>query len=176
MRFVHLLLSTCLNNLVYNNSIVELNLSSVGIEGKKNRLKAEGVKPLRILLQTNQILSFLDISGNAIWNSGIRYLLQGLRDNKALISLKISKNDLTAEWIPDLFRTLKYTKVSELDISNNPIGIRYFYLLFRQPVKCWYFWWAFQLMRTEILRHFRLKHYRYVTVWFIGSFWDRVFL
>ena len=114
-----------LKSLVSNNSIVEIILSSIGIEAKKNRMKSEGVKPLRLLLDQNKILTFLDISGNWIGKEGLNYIMQGLRENRSLLSLKISKNDIPGECLNDLFRTIKYTKISELDISGNPIGIKF---------------------------------------------------
>ena len=81
-----------------------------------------------MLLEKNKILSFLDISGNAIGKEGLSYVMQGLRENKSLISLKISKNDIPGECLNDFFRTIKYTKISELDLSGNPIGILFWYL------------------------------------------------
>lgn len=64
-----------IQSLMNNNSIVELNICSVGVEAKKNRLGAEGIKPLRELL--NKSLE---------WAPGILITFIGFRVSKSMHS------------------------------------------------------------------------------------------
>ncbi|CAI2379180.1 unnamed protein product [Moneuplotes crassus] len=104
-----------------NNSIIELNISSIGMD-TKNRIRALGIKPFTSLLQNNKIMTFLNVSGNNIGKEGLDYIIQGLKHNRSLLSLKISKNSLSGECMTELFETIQHTAIIELDISGNPIG------------------------------------------------------
>ncbi len=80
-----------INLLMYNFSLIDLNLSSH--EGlQRNTLGAAGVKPLRELLNVNKFLTILNLAGNFIGDLGICYLGEGLKKepvNKTLKSLNL---------------------------------------------------------------------------------------
>lgn len=101
-----------------------------------NRIRAEGIKPFRTLLQNNLVLTFLNVSGNNIGKEGLNHILAGLKYNKTLLSLKLSKNSLSGESMIELFKVIKDTGISELDISRNPIG-NLKAAEYTEELKCW---------------------------------------
>ena len=107
--------------LLHQNSIISLDLSSEdGIN--RNRICAEGVKPLKEVLQTNFFIENLDISSNSIKNEGFKYLINGLTGNEILKKLNVSNNEIDEKGIFYLKENLKNCKVEFLDLSLNPIG------------------------------------------------------
>ena len=107
--------------LLNQNSIISLDLSSEdGIN--RNRICAEGVKPLEEVLQTNFFIENLDISSNSIKNEGFKYLINGLKGNEVMKKLNVSNNEVDEKGIFYLKENLKNCKVEMLDLSFNPIG------------------------------------------------------
>ena len=107
--------------LLDQNSIISLDLSSEdGIN--RNRICAEGVKPLEEVLQTNFFIENLDLSSNSIKNEGFRYLINGIKENEIVKKLNISNNEIDEKGIFYLKEHLKNCKVEILDLSLNPIG------------------------------------------------------
>ena len=107
--------------LLNQNSIISLDLSSEdGIN--RNRICAEGVKPLEEVLQTNFFIENLDISSNSIKNEGFKYLINGLKGNEVMKKLNVSNNEIDEKGIFYLKENLKNCKVEMLDLSFNPIG------------------------------------------------------
>ena len=107
--------------LLNQNSIISLDLSSE--EGiNRNRICAEGVRPLEDVLQTNFFIENLDISSNSIKNEGFKYLINGLKGNEVMKKLNISNNEIDEKGIFYLKENLKNCKVEMLDLSLNPIG------------------------------------------------------
>ena len=49
-------------------------------------------------------------------------LSEGLKNNKSIYSLNISKNDITVSGIEAFTQIIQNTWIQELDLSFNPIG------------------------------------------------------
>ena len=107
--------------LLNQNSIISVDLSSEdGIN--RNRICAEGVRPLEEVLQTNFFIEYLDISSNSIKTEGFKYLINGLKGNEVMKKLNISNNEIDVKGIHYLKEHLKNCKLEYLDLSLNPIG------------------------------------------------------
>lgn len=112
--------SMLLKMLIDNNSIISLNLSS--LEGiNRNRLTAEGIKPIEDLLKRNKFLEILKLSGNSIKNEGLRHLLSGLDGNYSLKELDISNNDIDEKGIELISSMLTSSQLLNLHLGGNPI-------------------------------------------------------
>jgi Ran GTPase-activating protein (RanGAP) involved in mRNA processing and transport len=103
-----------------NQSIIDLNLSSA--EGlARNTLGPAGVKPLAKVLQINQFLTFLNLAGNFIGDTGLGYICQGIQggNNKGLKVMNLTLNDISDEGI-ELFReALPHSAVTDINLSRN---------------------------------------------------------
>lgn len=109
------------NSLLYNTSLISLKLGSIdGIN--KNKVGYKGVPYIVTLLQLSKFLQFLDLKGNLLSDSGIQTLCDGLFENKMLIGLSLSSNDITSYGVDRLKDTLITTELQELDMSSNPLG------------------------------------------------------
>ena len=108
--------------LAYNESLVDLNLSS--FEGlNRNTLGCKGVEPLRQILAFNRFLTILNVSGNFIGNKGLAFICEGLLagPNQTLLKLNIAQNDINASGMDHLYETLCLTSIKELNVSRNPL-------------------------------------------------------
>jgi len=106
----------------YNESIISLNLSSKkGLN--RNTLGAAGMEPLEQILLCNKTLCYLNVAGNFIGDEGLGYICRGLivGENKNLVSLNISLNEITSEGCEKLREAIPKTNLKQLDISSNPI-------------------------------------------------------
>lgn len=128
---VHLDISSCNlsskgGNIVFtalreNESVISLNICSK--EGlNRNRLTPEGVHMLEPLLQTNQFLEFLNLSGVNLKNEGLKIVLSGLNNNRIIHSLNLSNNEITHEGMIYFNRLLNQpNKLVSLNLSENPL-------------------------------------------------------
>ena len=105
-----------------NESVISLDMSSK--EGLfRNRICELGLRELVPVLENNQRLTILSLSGNSIKTSGLEKIVKGLANNHTLLSLKIANNEIEGNK-----RTLKALKIiatsklQELDISGNALG------------------------------------------------------
>ncbi|CAG9312143.1 unnamed protein product [Blepharisma stoltei] len=88
----------------------------------RNRLGIEGAQALGIVLKSNRILEFLNLSGISIGLEGVQYIAEGLNENKSLVSLNLANNNLDWQCMELLTKTLVTTNVRELNVSSNRIG------------------------------------------------------
>jgi len=107
--------------LVNNITLISLRIGNIE-NVNKNRLGAKAVPKLNELLQTSQILSFLDLRSTNLTDSGIALLCKGLVCCKTLTNLNLSKNDITSTGIEKFAPILYLTSITELDLSLNPLG------------------------------------------------------
>ena len=77
---------------------------------------------LNKLLQTSQVISFLDLRSTNLTDAGVALLSDGLRGNRSLFNLCLSKNDITSSGIEKFAPVLFYSAITELDLSLNPLG------------------------------------------------------
>ena len=106
--------------LLNQNSIISLDLSSD--EGtNRNRICAEGIRPIEEVLQKNFFIEYLDLSSNSIKNEGFKYLINGLKENEIIKKLNVSNNEIDEKGIFYLKDNMKNCKVEILDLSANPI-------------------------------------------------------
>ena len=100
----------------YNNTLVHLNLSNVGLKGKEDTAQA-----LTTMLRVNKTLAHLNFSGN--WqfsDSGANCIFQGLQRNTSLVHMNLSNTGLvatedTAQALTTMLqvnKTIKYLDVS----------------------------------------------------------------
>jgi hypothetical protein len=79
------------------------------------------VKPLAKVLQINQFLTFLNLAGNFIGDTGLGYICQGIQggNNKGLKVMNLTLNDISDEGI-ELFReALPHSAVTDINLSRN---------------------------------------------------------
>ncbi len=90
-----------------------------------NSVDERSINAIIDLLNFNDTLTLLDISGNSFFGLGLTHILEALKKNKTLTSLNISNcsNDIQESEIQALISILKETTtLTSLDISNNNIG------------------------------------------------------
>jgi len=104
-----------------NRSITSVDMSSH--EGlHRNRLGSGGAQPLHKLLQENDVLTFLNLSGTSLGTEGIFFLGLGLENNSTLMGLDISNNDIGAMGIETLSKVLVTCAIRSLNLSRNKLG------------------------------------------------------
>ena len=82
--------------LQYNQSLIELNLSSGNEAGNnRNRISEKGAEFIAAALVHNQYLQFLNLSGNSIGNVGAHRLFKAIARANTVVVLKLNQNDLT---------------------------------------------------------------------------------
>eukprot|EP01022_Parablepharisma_sp_SALTPOND_P029385 TRINITY_DN733_c0_g1_i1.p1 TRINITY_DN733_c0_g1~~TRINITY_DN733_c0_g1_i1.p1 ORF type:complete len:980 (+),score=98.86 TRINITY_DN733_c0_g1_i1:6126-9065(+) len=101
-------------------TITEVNVSN-NDKLHKNRIGPKGCFPLKELLQTNRILTVLNIAENAIGAEGLKCIIEGLNGNKVLLSLNLSNNNLPASCIYSLTPALLRSGVRELILRHNDL-------------------------------------------------------
>ena len=111
-------------NLINQQSIIDFNICTVdGFNRNRNRLTHFGIKDIIPFLKYNLFVEYLNLSGNSIKNEGFIALCKGLNENKSLVTLKLSHNEIEEKGI---IHGLKYinnqiNKLSYLDLSKNKI-------------------------------------------------------
>jgi hypothetical protein len=75
-----------------------------------------------MFLKSSQILSFLDLRSTNLTDAGLIALCDGLVGNLTLFHINLSKNDITSSGIEKFGPILFRTAISELDLSQNPLG------------------------------------------------------
>ena len=79
-----------------NNSLVHLSLSSGKSGGNnRNRVMEHGAYELAEALSVNKYLVILNLTGNAIGNEGLSYLLPAIAQSDTLISLNLTSNEIS---------------------------------------------------------------------------------
>ena len=81
------------HTLLYHPSITSIDLSNK-IHNFKNIIGNNGCIELKRLLKENYIFSIINLAENEIGGQGLGYICEGLRFNKGLISLDLSRNNL----------------------------------------------------------------------------------
>ena len=80
-----------------NNSLIELSLSSGKSGGNnRNRVMERGAFEFSQSLPENKFLLFLNLTGNAIANEGLSYLLPAIAQSNTLISLNLTSNEINS--------------------------------------------------------------------------------
>ena len=111
-------------NMIHQQSIIDFNISSIeGSNTNRNRLTFVGIKDIIQFLKENLFIEYFNISGNSIKNEGFISICKGLNENRSLVSLKLSQNEIGEKGI---IQGLKYittpiNKLIYLDISKNRI-------------------------------------------------------
>ncbi|CAG9315029.1 PPP1R37_5 [Blepharisma stoltei] len=109
-------------NLIANHwSITSLNISSH--EGlHRNRLGAYGAAAVKRALTCSSVLGFLNIAGTSIGTEGFEYIIEGLKNNRSLVSLSISNNSLGPNLMEKFSQSIVNSNLQILDLSSNQIG------------------------------------------------------
>ena len=111
-------------NLINQQSLIYFNISTIeGSNRNRNRLTFAGIKDIIPFLRNNHFIEYFNLSGNSIKNEGFISVCKGLNENKSLITLKLSQNEIGEKGI---IHGLKYitspiNKLIYLDISKNRI-------------------------------------------------------
>ena len=102
------------------HSLVELHLQICSIVITADQ---SGPIVVQVLQSRNTRLRFLDLSHNQIADSGILYIVEGLRENTSLRTLYLRSCDITKEGVKYLAQALTVNKyLEEIDVSLNKIG------------------------------------------------------
>lgn len=105
----------------HHPSLASLNISSH--EGlHRNRLGSDGAISLGQTLRVNPILQFLNLAATSIGFDGIESIVDGLANNKSLVSLNLANNNLDARCIEPLSQAIVTTNLRELNLASNKIG------------------------------------------------------
>ena len=111
-----------LSGIKSHESIISIDISSH--EGLyKNRLGVIGVAPIREMLQENPILMQLNLADTMLGPEGLKFVIEGLRVNKALEVLNLSRNLTGGKIINELLLAVAQSHLIELNISGNQLGI-----------------------------------------------------
>ena len=109
------------NSILYNESITCLYAGNM--EGlHRNTFNDTGIQPLEAVLDYNQFLSFLNLGGTLIGNEGLRYVANGLENNKTLYQLNIAQNYLSLPSLEPFISIMQSKRLIDVDASNNPFG------------------------------------------------------
>ena len=101
-------------------SLIDLNISS--IEGtNRNRLTYLGLKYLDVFFKKNEFIETLNIAGNSIKDEGFIILCKALNDNKNLLSLNISNNEMRSPGLIQGLTYISFCKLTSLNLSNNQL-------------------------------------------------------
>lgn len=104
-----------------NENIISINFSS--LEGfHRNRIGTQGAIAVSRYIQTNKVLTHLNIGDTSIGKEGFEHIIQGIAHNKALFFLDISHNGIVFNTIDGFCQALITTKIQELNLSGNKIG------------------------------------------------------
>ena len=99
-----------------NNSIGSLAIGNV--ENKfKNKLGTLGAEKLVQLLNHTKILWLLDVRNMGVDDYNLTTISQGLQANRSLLSLNLSRNDITQTSMKAFCQALSGTMITDLDLS-----------------------------------------------------------
>lgn len=119
---------------------------------KRNSLKVNGIKEIARLMRVNKTIQVLDLHNTAVFDEGVEYLMDALKENRTLDYLYLDANGLTeasAKPIVDYFKYLK---------ENNLKGVTSIWLDMNK---------LFDDAIIEIVKE--LKDYTYLERFCIGS-------
>lgn len=77
---------------------------------------------LNKFIRTSQVLSFLDLRSTNLTDAGLSLLSDGMKGNRTIEILSLSKNDITSSGIEKFSPILCRTAIRDLDLSLNPLG------------------------------------------------------
>ena len=109
-------------HLINQQSIIDFNVCTVdGFNRNRNRLTYSGIKDIIPFLKHNLFIEYFNLSGNSIKNDGFIAVCKGLNENKGIVTLKLSHNEIGERGI---IQGLKYinTPINQLvylDMSKN---------------------------------------------------------
>jgi len=99
---------------------LELNLCNPNMAAK---MQVESLRQLADALQSNEILTSLNLASNRIGPNGIQTILDVLKHNKTLQHLYLQANEIGPEIMQSLAQLFPCTLIS-LNLSNNFIGLK----------------------------------------------------
>lgn len=103
-----------------NKHIISLNLGSDNGVGR-NSIGAKSAQAIKVMLQSNNILSELDISMTEITCDMVTPIAQGIRQNSALQYFNISNNNIQSKGVNILLKACAQSKIKVLSMANNHI-------------------------------------------------------
>ena len=104
-----------------HGSLVSFDISSQ--EGlHRNRLGPQGALAVVHLLKRNRLLWILNISGTALGNDGLEAIVDGITDNKTLLSLGLGNNNITGKSIESFSRAVAFSNLTHLNLAANRLG------------------------------------------------------
>ena len=111
-------------NMFNQQSIIDFDISTIdGSNKNRNRLTYSGIKDIIQFLSENLLVEKFNLSGNSIKNEGFIAICKGLIENKSLVTLKLSNNEIGEKGIVQGLKYIKspINKLVYLDISRNNI-------------------------------------------------------
>jgi len=108
-------------SLLKNTALMSLDIGNPE-NTMKNRISRKSSSKIIEFLATTQVLQFLNVRNTFLQDQGLICLCEGLTQNRSLIMLDISKNDLTASSMRALNKALMNSQLVQLIIKQNAIG------------------------------------------------------
>ena len=113
-------LKTIFTALCTNKSMVDLNIGSKTTIGR-NKIGPLTIQEITKMLQTNKVLSELNLQMTELNSNNIFGLLPGFETSKTLTSLNVSNNNIKSKGTIALFKSLMNSSLIELSIADNSV-------------------------------------------------------
>ena len=107
-------------------SVTSLSFANDDCYKNKNKIGIKGAQALGKLIATNQLITMIDLTDNALSQEAIHYIVEGVRKNPYLIYLNLSQNDLGTSTqgfnhLLSIFKTQPFHSLEELNMSSNQL-------------------------------------------------------
>jgi Ran GTPase-activating protein (RanGAP) involved in mRNA processing and transport len=92
---------------------------------KRNPITSDGALSITKLLKNNQHIKILDLHNTALFNDGLKNLVEGLKENNSLRHVYLSSNGITAygiSYLADYFENRKHKGLTSLWLDMNRLG------------------------------------------------------
>ncbi|OMJ95860.1 hypothetical protein SteCoe_580 [Stentor coeruleus] len=104
-----------------NESIISLDISSYN-KIIRNRMGIPSAESLCALLQCSKILMYLELNDTVLADSGMEWIVIGIKRNVVLLRLGLSYNNLTSKYMDEFCKNLASSNLQELSLAGNKIS------------------------------------------------------
>lgn len=110
-----------LDSIRQNESIISLDISSYN-KIIRNRIGISAAESLCGLLQYSKMLMYLELNDIMLADSGMEWIVIGIKGNMVLLRLGLNYNNLTSRYIDEFCKNLASTNLQELSLAGNKIS------------------------------------------------------
>lgn len=104
-----------------SESMISLDISSYN-KTNRNRMGTPSAESLCCLLQTSKILMYLELNDTSLSDSGMEWIVIGIKGNTMLLRLGLSNNNLTCKHMDEFCKYLASSNLQELYLAGNRIS------------------------------------------------------